>query len=933
MSSLKVSVICPVFNAEKYLSACLDSVFAQSLKEIEIICINDGSTDKSLLILQNYAAKDSRLKIINQTNSGAANCRNTGIELAQGKYLHFCDADDLLQPDMLESMYDSAISEECDIVICNAFYLRNNHLKHMDFALQKREIPQKLFSPKQIPESIFNITNPAAWNKLFKKEFIIKENIRFQNLSSCNDIAFTWLALAAAAKITYSDKGGYIYRCGSDNIISRFRGRTSGNILKAAEHIKYKLICHNLFETMQHSFYEALIDCLHYELRNCNLSQAKDLWFKIRFFMPEKYARYLEDKDRLIFKVLGFKIKIKRTLYEKIIPPLCSIVKDGETVKLRFLGITIKFKCFMSDYRHFIKHSVAPRTVLIIETNKFHGELLPGIAHYFKNLGFNIEFLLEQKLLEEEALATIPFNYRVFALNKKFLNKLKKCRKLKKYSCIYINSHYDYKRQKLVRDMLQTFSQNRVVEMCHDMNHISEDRIKMQNFFTLAEYLPGLTLNTHYFGSIPFKKDKNDIVNFTLIGNIESKRKNFNLLSGAVQKLLTAGYKNFKIVVIGSGDFFNYLNPEIKNFFEVRGRLSYPEMYRAAAEADFNLALLDPENSDHMRYITRATSGNFQLVYGFATPCVIEETFAARHGLNSSNSLVYHGNENLSSAMIEAIKMTTDEYAAKKSQLRKLTGRLAALSQQNLFLFLTGGKTDIELNTFVSLGINCFPRKVLTRNGLKCTKAMGELSLPFDLCVCPVKTIIALIKSDFTDYFKGLKYSFKDKIWKNKRLGIRYNHDQDCHWYQKNKIIKRYRERIDNFRELMGQENPLCFVMTIIKSDIDVEILNLIYDEISRIRKGKLYKLIVVNIDGNYEFDSTGINPAISYTVIPHPYPQYWNYWWKKEHYQSEAGQKFENDVCQWVNEVWRQYKIDNFSSSVLNQEKKRTNNMPETAA
>ena len=105
LMKINISVIIPVYNAEEYLSECLKSIIGQSLREIEIICVNDGSTDRSLSILQYYAGIDKRVQVINQDNHGAGAARNTGMAVAKGKYLAFLDADDLYLPGALETCY------------------------------------------------------------------------------------------------------------------------------------------------------------------------------------------------------------------------------------------------------------------------------------------------------------------------------------------------------------------------------------------------------------------------------------------------------------------------------------------------------------------------------------------------------------------------------------------------------------------------------------------------------------------------------------------------------------------------------------------------------------------------------------------------------------------------------------------------------------
>ena len=114
---VKVSVIIPVFNVEDYLKQCLDSVVHQTLKDIEIICVNDSSTDKSLDILEEYAKTDWRIRVITQPNAGAGAARNKGMDVATGKYLAFLDSDDFFELNMLEKAYEMAEDEQSDLVV------------------------------------------------------------------------------------------------------------------------------------------------------------------------------------------------------------------------------------------------------------------------------------------------------------------------------------------------------------------------------------------------------------------------------------------------------------------------------------------------------------------------------------------------------------------------------------------------------------------------------------------------------------------------------------------------------------------------------------------------------------------------------------------------------------------------------------------------
>ncbi|MCQ2958500.1 MAG: glycosyltransferase, partial [Candidatus Gastranaerophilales bacterium] len=116
----EVSVIMPVYNTEKYLRECLDSIINQTLKDIEIICVDDGSKDDSGKILDEYAQKDNRIKVIHNKNQGAAPSRNQGISIAQGKYLSILDSDDIFDTNMLELLFNKAEQNDADITICKS---------------------------------------------------------------------------------------------------------------------------------------------------------------------------------------------------------------------------------------------------------------------------------------------------------------------------------------------------------------------------------------------------------------------------------------------------------------------------------------------------------------------------------------------------------------------------------------------------------------------------------------------------------------------------------------------------------------------------------------------------------------------------------------------------------------------------------------------
>ena len=211
----KVSVIIPVYNTEQYLRQCLDSVVNQTLREIEIICVDDGSTDGSPSILQEYGKRDGRVLVLRQEQKGAGAARNQGLKAAKGEYLSFLDADDFFEETAVEEMYREIRKEDSDICICNArqYDTRTGTYKMPKYYLNKKYLPSQIpFSAETVPEYIFNITTNVAWNKMYKKEFVEREGLRFETVQRANDQFFVMLSLAKAKKIAATDEMLINYR-------------------------------------------------------------------------------------------------------------------------------------------------------------------------------------------------------------------------------------------------------------------------------------------------------------------------------------------------------------------------------------------------------------------------------------------------------------------------------------------------------------------------------------------------------------------------------------------------------------------------------------------------------------------------------------------------------------------------------------------------
>ncbi len=213
----KVSVVVPVHNAQRHIRECVDSILAQTLRDIEVILVDDGSTDASGAILADYALTDSRVSVILQSGLGAGAARNAGLDRACGEYLSFLDADDFFELQLLESAYERCIECDADVALFKArsFDEASEKMRTEDGFLRMDLVPDSAtFSRADVPDHILNIVVPAAWNKMFKRSFVVRQKLRFQHLHRANDLFFTRMALATASRITVVDEYLVNYRVG-----------------------------------------------------------------------------------------------------------------------------------------------------------------------------------------------------------------------------------------------------------------------------------------------------------------------------------------------------------------------------------------------------------------------------------------------------------------------------------------------------------------------------------------------------------------------------------------------------------------------------------------------------------------------------------------------------------------------------------------------
>ena len=192
-NNIDISIIVPIYNAEKYLKKCLDSLINQTKKELEFILVNDGSTDNSEKIIKSY--NDKRIKYYKNKNQGIGKTRNFGIDKAVGKYLMFTDSDDYLEKDTCEKLYQKANKDNLDLVVCNFYREKEDGTK-----TEEQLISFKNTTLKETPKLLKEI-NASPWNKLYKTSLIKNNKIYFHETLKYEDTPFVFIALDKAKKI------------------------------------------------------------------------------------------------------------------------------------------------------------------------------------------------------------------------------------------------------------------------------------------------------------------------------------------------------------------------------------------------------------------------------------------------------------------------------------------------------------------------------------------------------------------------------------------------------------------------------------------------------------------------------------------------------------------------------------------------------------
>lgn len=243
----KVSLIIPVYNTVKYLRRCLESAVSQTYENMEIICVDDGSTDGSEKIVDEFAARDRRVIVVHQENRGESNARNTGLRIAGGDYIGFMDCDDWIEPDMYECLVQALEEAEADMAIAGFYQeFANDDQTNQSIAVQnEKAVDSKIFDGRQLLRYLYERNSYRAfaymWNKLYKREIVCNDQSELlffdESMKLGGDVLYLAQCALNTKRAVYVDRSFYHYRQRLDS------GFHNLNLMKKQDHIRaYRIV-------------------------------------------------------------------------------------------------------------------------------------------------------------------------------------------------------------------------------------------------------------------------------------------------------------------------------------------------------------------------------------------------------------------------------------------------------------------------------------------------------------------------------------------------------------------------------------------------------------------------------------------------------------------------------------------------------------------
>lgn len=289
----KITILVPIYNVEVYLSQCLRSLIDQTLQDIEIICINDGSTDGSLKIAQEFADNDLRIQIIDKKNTGYGDSMNLGLKQARGKYIGILEPDDWIEEDAFETLYEKAEQDKADVVKANYFKVKNNH----DVMKVEEIVTEEVINPREHRE-VFQFM-PAIWSAIYRRDFLIDNKINFLPTpgASYQDLSFSFKVWTLAKTVVLLPKAFVHYRI--DNANSSVNNPEKVNcVVDEYAEIETFLCERGIFADFGETMNAAKFRNYHWNFQRLDHKLAKEFYQTWREELLSAYDEGLFNKDQ-----------------------------------------------------------------------------------------------------------------------------------------------------------------------------------------------------------------------------------------------------------------------------------------------------------------------------------------------------------------------------------------------------------------------------------------------------------------------------------------------------------------------------------------------------------------------------------------------------------------------------------------------------------
>lgn len=366
----KVSIVIPVYNAREYLDDRLSSLLSQSLGEIEIICVDDGSTDGSASIIERFAASDPRVRCVSQQNAGPAVARNCGLELVQGEYVAFFDCDDSCDRSLLRRVYEEAARADADVAIFaeKGVDHEDDFVFDLPWSMISNDFPKGVFSWRDNPDKILTSFQNWLHNKLFKVDFVRAHGLKLQELAHTEDMLFTCRALLEAERIVCVHGVYAYYRMG--NLASQMNSaglKHPLDFLTACTALHDYLVESGRMEEVRTSYQNWVADCVLVNSRIVSNLEADKLIYETlrdggleRLELPGDPELYFDEK---VPEKLGRFTECGYTEY--LLAQLVELRSDHEKLVRAFEGVLSS-----KTYRLGDTIASAPRALIALLSRK-----------------------------------------------------------------------------------------------------------------------------------------------------------------------------------------------------------------------------------------------------------------------------------------------------------------------------------------------------------------------------------------------------------------------------------------------------------------------------------------------------------------------------------------------------------------------------------